>query len=599
MSVTSEKNGTGASGRPVPPATLPVLFEAQAARTPDATAVVSGDASVTYAELDERANRVARRLVERGIGPESVVAVMVPRSIDMVVAVLGVMKASGVYFPVDPGYPPERIAFLLTDAAPALAVTAGQYEQQLPASVDRLLLEGIDDRPPVRGLTAADRRAPLRAANTAYLIYTSGSTGRPKGVVVTHGGVPALAATYAGRLGIGPDSRILHAASQSFDASFWEITMALLCGGTLVVAAEQDRMGDGLADTVSRYAVTHVPVSPSVLATVPEDRLPAGVTIVLGGEAVGEDLVARWSPGRRLHNAYGPTETTIWATVSDALGPGRVPPVGRPVTDTECFVLDDVLSPVPAGGTGELYVTGESLARGYLGRPGLTSARFVACPFARSGARMYRTGDVVRLGSDGELEFVGRADGQVKIRGFRVEPGEIEAVLAALPAIARVAVVLREDQPGDKRLVAYVVPEAPGGITAREVRATAADRLPDYLVPASVVLLDDLPLTPHGKLDRSALAAPSFTAGYGPAARDAFEATLCRCYGEVLGVPEVGLDDNFFDLGGYSLLASRLIRKVETDLDLRLTLNTIFEAPTPGELARRLRAGAEELSCTT
>ncbi|MFJ9679420.1 amino acid adenylation domain-containing protein [Streptomyces sp. NPDC101194] len=592
MSAISENDEARDSVRSPTPATLPVLFEAQAARTPDASAVVFGGASVTYAELNARANRLARLLTARGVGPESVVAVTVPRSVSMVVAMLGVMKAGGAYFPVDPGYPPERIRFLFEDAAPDVLVTAGEYAPRLPSGVDRLLLGEIPDSLPAGDLTDADRRMPLRVADTAYLIHTSGSTGRPKGVVVTHAGIAALAATYAGRLGIGPDSRILHAASQSFDASFWEITMALLRGGTLVVAAEPDRAGDGLAETVRRHAVTHAPVSPSVLATVAEDRFPAGVTIVLGGEAVGGELVDRWSPGRRLLNAYGPTETTIWATVSGPLDPGRTPPIGRPVVGGEVFVLDDTLSPVPEGASGELYVAGDALARGYLNRSGLTAARFVACPFAGAGARMYRTGDVVRRRNDGELEFVGRADSQVKVRGFRVEPGEIEAVLTALPAVAQVAVVLREDRPGDKRLVAYVVPRTPGGITAREVRDAAAERLPEHMVPAAVAVLEELPLTPHGKLDRPALAAPDFVTGAGAGAEDPFEEALCAWYGEVLGVSDVGLDDDFFDLGGYSLLATRLVRKARAEMGLELTVTMIFDAPTPGRLARRIRAGS-------
>ncbi|MFE5587408.1 amino acid adenylation domain-containing protein, partial [Kitasatospora sp. NPDC056531] len=544
---------------------LPDLFAAQVVATPDAVALVCGDAELTYGQLNARANRFAHAVVARGVGPEQVVAVALPRSVESVVAVLGVLKAGAAYLPVDPAYPEARIAFMLEDARPALLVDD-------PAMV------ADGDWPETDPETNLDVRCP------AYVIYTSGSTGRPKGVAVSHSGVSGLVAAQVDQLGVAPGSRVLQFASPSFDASFWDLCSALLTGAALVLAPAEAPL-EALTDR--RLGVTHVTLPPSALAALESADLMAA-TLVVAGEACPPELVERWAPGRRMINAYGPTETTVCATMSDPLSPGSgVPPIGRTVAGFRVYVLDERLRVVPPGVAGELYVAGPGLARGYLNRPGLTAGRFVACPFGPEGARMYRTGDLVRRRADGELEYVGRADDQLKVRGFRVEPGEVEAALAEHPAVAQAAVLAKDD-----RLIGYVAARPDAAVRPVELAAYLRDRLPDYLVPAVFVVLDALPLTPNGKLDRAALPAPDpGSAAPGRAPRTPQEQILCGLFAEVLGVPEVGVDDDFFDLGGHSLLATRLAARVRSVLGVELGLRALFQAPTVAGLAEAL-AGA-------
>ncbi|MFC9849482.1 amino acid adenylation domain-containing protein, partial [Streptomyces sp. NPDC060223] len=415
------------------------MFEAQVARTPGVVAVESADTLWTYGELEVRANRWARELIGRGVGPGDRVGVVLERSAEWVAVVLGVVKAGAAFVPVDPAYPSERVALVLRDVDPALVVCSG-------ATVGLLSDTGLEclvcDDPGVVGLVAGwsvaapvdgERRVPLRGAHAAYVIYTSGSTGRPKGVVVSHQGIGSLAGAQIDRFGVGVGSRVLQFAALGFDAVVSELCMALLSGATLVVAdGEHMPPRRRLGETVAELGVSHVTVPPSLLAT--EEDLPAGlVTLVVAGEVCGPELVGRFAVGRRMVNAYGPTEVTVCATMSRPLSPevasGVVVPIGRPVWNTRVFVLDEFLRPVAPGVVGELYVAGRGLARGYAGRPGLSAERFVACPFGGLGLgeRMYRTGDLVRWTAGGELVFAGRADAQIKIRGFRVEPGEIEA----------------------------------------------------------------------------------------------------------------------------------------------------------------------------
>ncbi|MFD7877929.1 amino acid adenylation domain-containing protein, partial [Streptomyces sp. NPDC059766] len=544
---------------------LPELFAAQVAATPDAVALVCGDVELTYRQLNVRANRFAHALIARGVGRERTVAVALPRSVESVVAVLGVLKAGAAYLPVDPAYPPARIAFMLDDARPAVVVDD-------PATVS----EG--DWPDTDPAVALDVRHP------AYVIYTSGSTGRPKGVVVSHTGVSGLVAAQVERLGVAPGGRVLQFASPSFDAAFWDLCSAVLTGAALVLAPAEAPL-DALTDR--GLGITHVTLPPSALTAVESADLTA-TTLVVAGEACAPELVARWAPGRRMINAYGPTETTVCATMSAPLTPGTgVPPIGRPVAGFGVYVLDERLRVVPPGVTGELYVAGPGLARGYLNRPGLTAGRFVACPFGPAGARMYRTGDLVRRRGDGDLEYVGRADDQVKVRGFRIELGEVEAALAEHPAVAQAAVLARDD-----RLVGYVAARSGTVVRPAELTAYLRDRLPDYLVPAVFVVLDVLPLTPNGKLDRAALPAPDpGAAEAGRAPRTPQEQILCELFAEVLGVPRVGVDDDFFDLGGHSLLATRLTARVRSVLGVELGLRALFLAPTVEGLAEAL-AGA-------
>ncbi|MFE2431941.1 non-ribosomal peptide synthase/polyketide synthase [Streptomyces sp. NPDC059373] len=580
------------SARPLPDVTLPEAFDAQAVRTPDAVAVVGADVILTYAELAERANRVAHVLIGRGVGPESRVGVLMERSVEQIVALLGVTKAGAAYVPLDPNHPAERIAFMLADADPALVVCTGSAARVLPAGGERMLW---DDPATLAAIAAArttapadaDRRTPLRPAHPAYVIYTSGSTGTPKGVVVSHAGLGSLSGAQIERFGVGPESRVLQFAALGFDAAVSEVCMALLAGAALVVAPA-DRMPPfgRVEDLLDDFGVTHVTLPPSVLAGV--DRLPDSLgTVVVAGEACPPALVAQWASSRRLFNAYGPTETTVCATMTEALpcAPGVVPgvvPIGGPVWNSRVFVLDELLCPVAPGVVGELYVAGSGLARGYSGRADLTAERFVASPY---GGRMYRTGDLARWLSDGQLVFAGRADDQVKIRGFRIEPGEIEAVLAGHESVRQVAVVPREDQPGVKRLVAYVVPaaESADGTVLREF---AARTLPDYMVPAAVVVLASLPMTANGKLDRAALPAPDLGDGAGRGPETPLEETLCGLFAEVLGLERAGAEDSFFDLGGDSLLAMRLIASIRSALDTEVGIRELFAAPTVAGLAR-------------
>ena len=577
------------SSRAVPEVTLGELVAGGAARAAGGPAVVDGGVVVSYGELEERANRLARLLISRGAGPERVVALALPRSAGLVVAVLAVVKAGAAYLPVDPRYPAERVAFMLRDAAPVLVVTAAEVAGLVPDTGVPVL---VADDPAVTAETAgldggpvadSDRLAPLSVRNAAYVIYTSGSTGTPKGVVVTHRGLAALAESMAERLGTGPGSRVLQLSSPSFDAAVMEVLMALPRGAALVVAPAGVVAGEDLALLLDRERVTHAMIPPAVLAGIPAVPLPALESLVVGGEACAGDLVARWSPGRGMFNAYGPTEITVCATLSGGLSGDGAPPIGGPVTGTRVYVLDAGLRPVPAGVAGELYVAGAGVARGYWQRGGLTASRFVADPYGAAGSRMYRTGDLVRWRAGGVLEFAGRADDQVKVRGFRVELGEIEAVLAGHPGISRVAVLLREDSPGDARLAGYVVPAAGTVLTSAGLRGWLGERLPEHMVPSGFAVLDELPLTPGGKLDREALPPlETAQAAAGRAARTPQEEILCGLFAEVLGITAVGTGDNFFDLGGHSLLATRLISRVRATLGVELTIR----APVRGADAR-------------
>ncbi|MFC0435417.1 non-ribosomal peptide synthetase [Kutzneria buriramensis] len=566
----------------VPEDTIAALFERQVAATPDATAVVFEDRVLTYRELDEQANGLAHTLIGRGVGPESVVAVSLRRSPELVVALLAVAKAGGAYLPVDHTYPAARIAFVLKDSAAGLAIVDDETEAAIAQnSIATLRVEeSLVDGEPVASAATLD--------NTAYVIYTSGSTGRPKGVAVTHRGVAALAAAHVERLAVTPESRMLQLASPSFDVSLCELFTALLSGAA-VVLADLDRLAPGtpLAGVIEAHRVTHAMIPPAVLDVMPSDALTTVVSLVVGGEVTSPELIARWSADRRMVNVYGPTESTASATMSRPLTPDvRVPPIGDPIPNTTVYVLDAAMRPVPTGVAGELYIAGSGVARGYLGRSALTAERFVACPFGRPGERMYRTGDVVAWTRDGELMFRGRVDDQVKIRGFRVEPGEIETALAAHADVDRAVVVVTDD----RRLVGYLVPAAgrADGVAER-VREHLVERLPGHMVPSALMLIDDVPLTPSAKLDRRALPAPDFAAlPTGRAARTTQEDILCGLFAEVLGVPRVGIDDSFVALGGHSLLATRLINRIRTVLGVELPMRLVFQAPTVAELAAHL-----------
>ncbi|MGW2046484.1 amino acid adenylation domain-containing protein, partial [Streptomyces sp. NPDC001858] len=568
------------TAREVPEVSLPELFEAQAARTPDAPAVFEDGVVLSYAELNARANRLARLLVERGAGAERFVAVKLPRSAELLAVLLAVAKSGAAYVPVDPEYPAERIARMLADTQPTLVV-------------DAEWLAGADSS----GYAAGNLPA-VGLAAPAYVIFTSGSTGRPKGVVVEHrslGGYLVRAReTYADAGGVS----LLH-SSVAFDLTVTALWTPLVAGGAVRVADLDEQVAESESDSAPRPSLMKVtPSHLGLLETLPEQASPSG-TLLVAGETLHGEALQRWRashPGVRVINAYGPTETTVTA-VEQLLEPGQVVadgpvPIGRPVWNTQAYVLDAGLGPVPVGVAGELYVAGAGVARGYVGRAGLTAERFVADPFGPSGARMYRTGDLVRWSADGVLEFVGRADAQVKVRGFRIELGEIEAALIGHEDVAQAVVVVREDQPGDKRLVAYVVPTANATMDPAGLRGYLAQRLPDYMVPLAFVVLDGLPLTPNGKLDRRALPAPDFTPqAVGRAPRTPREEVLCGLFAEVLGVGAVSIDDSFFDLGGHSLLATRLVSRVRSVLGVEVSIRALFEAPTVAGLFDRLGVG--------
>ncbi|MEU9083716.1 amino acid adenylation domain-containing protein [Streptomyces sp. NPDC048357] len=589
--------------REIADTTAATLFENQAALVPDKTAAVFEGESLTYAELNARANRLARHLVGQGVGPEQVVALAVPRSLEMVIGMLAVFKAGAAYLPVDPDYPADRIRYMLEDARPSQVLTTAVAAHVLPGTSAPLLLDAPETASRVAALPATDltdgeRHTPLLPAHPAYVIYTSGSTGRPKGVVVCHTGIPSLLANQIERCAVGPDNRVLQFATASFDAAFWDVAMALFTGGTLVLAPAWRLLpGPELSRLAAAHDITHVTLPPSVLAMLPvQGGLPASTTIVVAGEATPADLVARWSHGRRMVNSYGPTEITVSCAISPPLDATGELPISPPSMNTRLHVLDAGLRLLPPGVPGELYVAGPGTARGYLGRPDLTALRFVADPYGPPGSRMYRTGDLARRRPDGRLEFLGRADDQVKIRGFRVELGEIEAASSAREDVVQAAVVVREEGPGDQRLVAYVT-VAPGGAAPQELRAWLASSLPDYMVPSIVVALEEMPLTQSGKIDRVALAARpvSWTTGAASyvAPGEGLERRIAEAWCAVLGLERVGTQDNFFDVGGHSLSLIALQQRLVEELGRPVPVVDLFAHPTVAALAAHLATAAD------
>ncbi|MFF9347904.1 amino acid adenylation domain-containing protein, partial [Streptomyces sp. NPDC014734] len=598
------------TARPVTAVSVARTFEDHAARTPDAPAVVFGSTALTYRQLDLASNRLARHLRGLGAGPERLIAVALPRSERMVVALLAVLKTGAAYLPLDTAHPAERLSAVLADADPALLLTESETARSVPATCpvvcpdEAATADRIAAGSPAP-LSDEERGGPVPPDAAAYVIYTSGSTGRPKGVVVTHGNMLNLVLAQRDHHGVGPDDRIAAVTTIAFDIAVTELYLPLVSGARMVLAPRDAARDPAvLAELLHRHRVTVLQATPSLwrvlVAEVP-DAL-RGLRMITAGEALPADLARDMAAlAAVVVNQYGPTETTVYSTLLDVpVAAARTVPIGRPLPNTAVYVLDAAMGPVAPGTAGDLYIAGSGVARGYLGRPGLTAARFVADPFGPPGSRMYRTGDRVRWTRHGVLEYLGRDDFQLKIRGFRVEPGEIEAALTAHPDVARAAVVARPDRSGGQGLVGYFVGTAPGTVDAATLRDHLSARLPGHMVPPHLVELDALPVNANGKLDGAALPEPDRTpAGRGRAPTTERQKALCALFAEVLGVSEVGAGDGFFDLGGHSLLAIRLVGRVRETLGVELRVSTVFEAPTVELLERALDTAASATATGT
>ncbi|HEX2092021.1 MAG TPA: amino acid adenylation domain-containing protein, partial [Longimicrobiaceae bacterium] len=558
------------------------LFERQVERSPDAAAVVFGDRVLTYAELNARANRLAHYLRERAVGAEVRVAVCVERSPETIVGLLAVLKAGGAYVPLDPDSPDDRLRYMLTDCAPAMLLTQASLAGRLSGLNLPLLALDRDAPSWAEHPEPNPERAGLTPEHLAYVIYTSGSTGAPKGVMVQHRGVVNSVEAFREVYRIRPESRVLLFAPLHFDASVLDIFTALASGAALVLGPREELVpGEELIRLLRRQHVTHAKFTPSALAALPDAELPELEAVISGGEACSADIVRRWAPGRRFYNGYGPTETSVRVTSLETADPTRPPPIGRPVANVRLYVLDGMLEPMPIGVSGELFVGGVQVARGYLGRAGLTAERFMADPFGgEPGERLYRTGDRVRWLADGTLEFLGRTDAQVKVRGFRVEPKEIEAWLEEHAGVREAVVVAREEASGDRRLVAYWV--GSDEVRVEALRTYLLERVPEYMVPAAYVRLERLPLTPNGKVDRRGLPAPEGEAfarrGY-EAPVGEVEEVVAQVWAEVLKVERVGRWDHFFELGGHSLLAVQVVSRLRQSLAVEVPLAEVFRLP--------------------
>jgi amino acid adenylation domain-containing protein len=589
--------------------TVPELVAMRAAEAPETTAVVAGDARVTYGELDVRANRLANHLRTQGVGPDVLVGLCLDRSIALVVGALGILRAGGAYLPLDPSYPSERLAFMLNDAQVSMLVTGPNLEASLPSGSWQVVSLDADGTSP----GAQQPEAPSGQAgahNLAYVIYTSGSTGLPKGVEILHSGLTNLVAWHQRAFNVAPSDRATQMASPAFDAAVWELWPYLTAGASIYIPDEVTRVDPRMlrdwlvAQEIDIcFLATPLAEAAMTLEWPPETALRVLLT--------GADTLHRYPSSTlpfELVNNYGPTEGTVVATsglVPRASGSGSLPSIGRPIDNALVYVLDANLQPVPTGTTGELFIGGRGVARGYLNRPELTAERFLSDPFTSVfGARMYRTGDLVRLRADGDLEFVGRIDGQLKIRGFRVETGEVEAVLGEHPEVEQACVVAREDRDGEKILVGYVVPAqalAPG---FDGLRAFLRTRLPDYMVPTAFVSLRELPLTSNGKVDREALPAPGADRADRDAPEDSpgtlIESRVSEMVAGLLRLDRVASSDNFFLLGGHSLMGAQLLARVHDAFGVEIQLRTLFDIPTvsglSAEIERLIMAKFEGMS---
>nr|BAW32324.1 nonribosomal peptide synthetase [uncultured Candidatus Entotheonella sp.] len=577
---------SGTGGLDMPAATIHAYVEAAVGRDPEASGLMFEERELTYGELNAQANQLAHYLQAMGVGPDVLIALFLPRSVDMVVAVLAVWKAGGAYVPLDPAYPQERLAFMLSDCAAPIMLTHEDLLDELP-EVGAIPVCLDRDADMIATQPTANPSGPAGPDTLAYVIYTSGSTGLPKGVQGLHRGLCSLAANQQRLFGVGPGDRVLQFAAFSFDASIWEIIMALCAGATLCLARSESLLpGPPLASLLHEMAITHVTLPPSALAGLTWEPFPVLQIMIVAGEACPPALAQRWSAGRRLFNAYGPTEASVCATVCEYDGQSEQLTIGQPLRNVRVHILDQAMQPVPVGVYGELHIGGVSLARGYLNRDALTQEKFVPNPFASvaytapDDGRLYKTGDLARYLPNGEIEYLNRLDDQVKVRGFRIELGEVEAALASYSGFRQSAVVAREDPRSHKRLVAYYVAKPDTAIKAEEVSRFLRQRLPDYMIPTQFVALNEMPLTPNGKIHRQALPEPDLNqlgleASY-TAPRTELETTLCEIWADVLGLERIGIHDHFFEIGGDSILALQIVSRC-TRTGLGVTLNQLFQ----------------------
>ncbi|MEZ4860129.1 MAG: amino acid adenylation domain-containing protein [Caldilineaceae bacterium] len=602
-----EGNNTAPKGDPDSPKDQCIhqLFEAQVARTPEAIAVISPKSpvigqsltpktadSLTYAELNARANQLAHYLQTLGVGPETLVGICVERSLDMIVGILGILKAGGAYLPLDPHYPQARLAFMLTDAAPPVLLGQASTIANFPANPAQVVL--LDQQwATIAQQPRTNLVSRVNAANLAYVIYTSGSTGEPKGVLLEQRGLCNVVEAQKQMFGLTPKDRVLQFSSLNFDAATFEIWLAFGVGASLYLGtAETLAPGEPLLQFLINQQITMVTLTPSTLAMLPVSTLPALHTLSVAGEACSSTLIQTWATGRRFFNLYGPTEATIWSTAWQAPNASpHLPLIGRPILNTQVYILDAIGQPADVGVAGELHLGGVGIARGYLNRPALTAQKFVPNPFG--AGTLYKTGDLARWLPDGTLEFLGRIDRQVKIRGFRIEPDEIETVLAQHPALQQAVVVAREGQSGDRQLVAYVVPRAGCDLQPALLRSYLQTKLPHYLIPTAFVLLDALPLTPNGKVDRSALPSPrelpqpALTNQTPP--NNPVQAGVAAIWCDVLDKAQVDIHDNFIELGGHSLQVTQILTRIQNSFQVVIPMSQFFNNPTVAALAQLIQ----------
>lgn len=579
-----------------PEATLVDLLEEQIARTPDAPAVAFGQTTVSYAELNARANRLARHLISRGVGPEALCGICMGRSIEALVAILAVLKAGGAYVPLDPAYPQARLALILSTARPPLVLATRATRSTLPITCNVLVLDEPEAQSALDGCSAAnildsERSLPLLPGNAAYVIYTSGSAGQPKGIQIAHDAVVNLVHAVVELTGVSAASRMLQFASFNFDASVLELFPAWACGACIVLAGSDDRNPERLRILLRDGLVTHLFLTPAVLATIEPDPDYSIECLMLGGEPCPEEVAARWSGACRAISVYGPTETTAIVSASDVLS-GRQTPIGRPMINSRLYVLSAALQPVPPGVEGELFIGGAGVARGYHGDPRQTAIRFVPDPFAdMPGARMYRSGDAVRYRPDGQLDFIRRLDDQVKIRGNRIELHDIELSIESYPEVRQAVAIAIKGPDGRPALVAFVAAEK-AAIAPRDIHRFLRERLPDYMVPSGIAVLDQLPLGPTGKIDRKALAEmpPEFFSRDSVPPRDAVERVLADLFAEVLHRQQVGVTDSFFELGGHSLLATQVTSRIRRVFGVAFPLDVFFAGGSVESIAAHLKS---------